>query len=231
MPFRSAVVIVVSALMFFSATVFAADADRSTSNEQETFKQLAEDLFELHQTIRATNLAPKIADHVIAHGKQTQFNVGTSDAGTNHVTRFYSGREIYVVSVKVYESGKKTLNVDHFMTNRQLDEYAHPADPIAEQLIMGTPKIYIESHFYDDDADGTIEIAQQFLKKDGPVYLGFSREERDLGVKAGVMQYTLDGDKVWEDTGWREATDEEIADARMEYTRRLGVIAEKFQIR
>ena len=97
---------------------------------------------------------------------------------------------------------------------------------------MGAPKIHIETHFYDDGASGIPHLVSQYVKKVGPVYDGFTREERDLGAKAGVTKYTLDRDQVneGEGTGWQKATDEEIAEAREEYAHRLGVIAKKFSI-
>ena len=217
-------------LSFVPKFAFADDIDRSKLNEQQTVEQLAKDLAGLHPVVVSVALTPKIADHVVAHGKQTLFNVGTSDAGTSHVVRFYTERAIYIVSVNVYESGKKALSIDYYLTNQRFTEYTHPADSVAEQLVMGTPKIHIENYFYDKNADGVLEMFGQYIKKVGSAYDGFTREERDLGTKAGVTSFTFDSDNVSEGAGWRKATDEEIADVRAEYAWRMEVIARQFGI-
>ncbi|MEK7118401.1 MAG: hypothetical protein AAB869_02215 [Patescibacteria group bacterium] len=231
MILRSVRIAVVFGLMFFAAVSSADGVDRSKLNERETVEQLGKDLAGLHDVVLTANFAPKIADHVVANGKKVRFNPGSKDEGTSYELRFYTEHDIYVLSVLEFDNGDpRIFNMSFYRTNQRFSEFSTLADQVADQLIWGMPKIIWEEHFSDTNADGSLEMLQTFVKEKDGAYPGFTREERNLGAKAGVTQELFSDGEVIEDGVRRKAIDEEVAEIRKEYAYHLRVIAQKFGI-
>ena len=105
------------------------------------------------------------------------------------------------------------------------DSLKTPADLISREFIYGKPGIIFEEHLYvPNRVDGKNDMFQQFMKKSGSAYMEFSREDRDLGEKAGVSEYLLDGGSVHEKSGWRKATADEVKEIEKNYLERLKII-------
>src|SRR3989338_4343390 len=223
--------LVFAVLCSFGLPVFASDeVDHSTLSREETIRELAKDLAEVQMTVEAMYFAPQIADHVVKHGNQVRFNVGNHDSGTAYKVRFYTRTDIYVVEVWQYDSGAKSLHINFYRTNQQFGEMSTYADAVADQLIWGTPKIIWEDHLADENADGTLELFQQSVKKDGNSFPGFTREERDLGEKAGVTQELFYDGEVSDRSIWKEPTEADRQEIREIYVGHLKEIAERFGI-
>ena len=156
------------------------------------------------------------------------------DEGTSYTYKYYFGYEIYELVVdeyKTYKNGQKTLTINHYLTNRPVGSLKNPADLVAYELMFGRAEINIEVHIYDRNIDMEVDIFQQNTKKQGPVYMGFTREERDLGEKAGVQKYLYEDRQESEQSGWKKASDETIIQITDEYGKYLFVISERLNIK
>ena len=96
--------------------------------------------------------------------------------------------------------------------------------------MYGRSEINIEEHLSDYGVDMEVDIYQQFTKKRGPTYLGFTREERDRGKKAGVQEYLFQDKSERTEKGWQKVSDKTIAEIADEYGKYLFVISEKLKI-
>lgn len=187
------------------------------------------------ESLSPQKLTSEIALYVMRNGVKTPFNVDSPDEGKKYAIRFYTkDREIYIVKVTVYNNGENwenALDISYYYTSQLFQDLSHPADPIANELISGTPKIIAEQHLYDEKMDGVIELFQEFTKhnKDG-LWEGFTREERELGEKAGVKDFLFENGSVKTKKGLRKPTRDESRSVHFEHGRRLERIAEEFKI-
>ena len=180
----------------------------------------------------AHDLAPKVADFVVANGKASAFNKGRLDEITRYSIRFYTDRDIYEVSVSVYKADERRgLSVAHYITNQHFQDFLTPADIVAHQLIWGRPMIYFETHLYDDRSTGDLSSYQQFTKKSDSAYEGFTREERDRGKKAGVREFMFfKAGKVLDGEKWKQPVRGQIDRLQEEYASYLIAIAKELKI-
>jgi|SRR3989344_832634 len=174
-------------------------------------------------------LIAKIERFIIAKGQSKAFNEGSADEGTTYSTRFYLENSIYEVEIFDYRNGKLSFSIGTWFATVNFDDIKTPADVIARGLIYGysRPRIWFESHLYvKDRKSGKLTIFQTFEKPLESGYVaGFTREERDLGKKAGVVNTILDDGEVSVDgSKWRKATAEELADANEIYLMHLKTV-------
>lgn len=176
-------------------------------------------------------LAQAITAHVILNGATHIFNGGTPNEGVAHVLQFYLERRIYQVEVSI-QSGKRELQIIHHHTNMDFAKLKTPADLVARELTWGPPKIIVEELLVDDNADGNVDMLQQFKRYANGEYRGFTRQERDRGEKAGVEQFLFQDGKIWMEKAkdWRRPTNAEFVDVGSTYdghlktiTRQLGI--------
>ena len=184
------------------------------------------------------NDAQKIANFVAKNGEKGTFNDGSKDEGISYTYKFYYWHEIYELEVTVYKEFKdrqKSLQISRYLTNRPVGSLKTPADLVAHELMYGRAEINIEEHISDFDIDMEVDILQQYTKKQGSVYMGFTREERDLGIispsATGVQEYWYEGRQEREPSGWKKASDKTVAQVADEYRKHLFVISERLKIK
>lgn len=158
------------------------------------------------------NLSQKVANLVTTEGGEL---------------RFFEGYSIYVLTTGTID--KKSLKIDYYSTNRRFSAGLSAKDEIAETLIMGTPKIFMEIHVWDSDTDGRVNGYQSFRKWNGPVLVGFSREERDSS-KSGVRENLVDGGMVWKSGQWVKASPKVLKDIQEEYEFLIKAAARHFNL-
>ncbi len=179
------------------------------------------------------NLAQKIANFIEKNGEKSTFNDGNEEEGVSYTYKHYFGYEIYELVVGKYKTHKdeqKILEINHYVTNRPVGLLKSPSDLVAHELMYGRAEIHIEEHIYDRNIDMEVDLLQQNTKKRGPVYMGFTREEKDLGEKAGVQKYLYEDKHEYEKSGWKKASDETVAQIADEYGKHLFVISERLKI-
>lgn len=141
-----------------------------------------------------------------------------------HVRAFTSFGRLYDLTAIVYNDGRRELKIYFYLTNYEF--VGRDADEmVADQLIWGPPKIHQEIHIWDYGVDETVDLYQMFSKQRGSVWGGFTREERDLGSKAGVKEYLYDHGEVYRERrfwwdGWSKASqweEEDIQDGYREH--------------
>lgn len=167
-----------------------------------------------------TNEAQKLANVIVAVGKTQRFNnVGSQDEGISYSHKLYIDSEIYEVKVLVYKNGQNSLHINHYLTNRSLEEMKTPADFVAQELMYGRSEIYIEEHISDYKVDMGVDIYQTFMKKKDGVYEGFTRAERDSKT-SGVQEYLYhDGREL--ENGKRKVATKKIVDEIAKYYKEL----------
>jgi hypothetical protein len=181
-------------------------------------------------------LAAKVADYVMDSvkfgGQSVVFNSGNSDEGEQIKLQFYTQNAVYIVTVYRYKNpsaGRQALNIDHYLTISPLLS-TRPGDLIADELINGRPKIYLEEHLYDGDLDGKVDIYQTFVKKRSTTFAGFTREERDR-PNGGVEQILFEDGKFVRKGKRIRATVQELKDVGDQYREQLEEIVKQLGIK
>ncbi|HXK40718.1 MAG TPA: hypothetical protein VJ046_01300 [Candidatus Paceibacterota bacterium] len=177
-----------------------------------------------------SGLSSEIADFVVQWGNSDGFNSRLPDEGLMYELKFFLGSEFYQVTVYQYNSGIRHLTLNYYLTNQIFDGRSSPAEFVARELMYGVPKIHLELHITDKNIDGTADVYQEFTKRIGPVYEGFTREERDRGKKAGVGEYLLLEGKVYRERRfrrdrWTTASEQERTEVRVSYEELLSKLA------
>ncbi len=176
-------------------------------------------------------LVPAIERIVMSWGQPQIFNQDSPDEGTSYTLWLYSRYSMYEVAVDDWKNGRRGLSIGHYKTNVDFGSMKSPADAVGRELIYGRGKIAIEEHMYTGRADGQLDMYQTFMKKRGPVFMGFTREERDLGEKAGVKQMIFDNGAIFENYKTRKADAEEIAELQSAYLENLKAILRQLKNR
>ena len=184
------------------------------------------------------NLAQKVANFVVQNGEKGGFNVGVDTEGVFYRYQFYKEHSIYEVELWIYNDKKiaaDLLNINHYVTNLFLETLKSPADLLANELKYGRHKINIEEYVSDTGIDAAVDIYQQFTKKNGFVFEGFTREERDLGItnpsKFGVKEYIFSNGKERLDKKWIDASDQTKKEIQKQYFEHLKTIASHLNIK
>lgn len=147
----------------------------------------------------SAELAPAVAQTISRRTAEFVINRGATTEGVAHETRLFQDTYFYDVAVDYFWIGYQYLTIHAYLTNRDFSELQSPADAVAEELSMGPPLVHFEQHFYDRGIDGTAEIYQDFSKRRGSTFDGFTRRERDLGKKAGVSEYLHSEGRAYRD--------------------------------
>ena len=170
------------------------------------------------------DLASKLADYVIHDYSilPAPFNIGLKDEGTEYKLRFFKDQgQFYEIEVWNYKNGRQILTLNYYMTNQRFKTLDSPADLVADELIWGTPKIYIEEHITDSDSTGNVYSYQLFTKKRDLTHDGFTKWDRDNPKRSGVREYLLVDGKVYIKNKTRKASVSEIAEAQEAYNSSL----------
>lgn len=158
-------------------------------------------------------MAQKITDFVVRNGVEEQLY----KEGVLYEMRFYKEDVIYEIRIRKGDLNKY-LGIAYYLTNRNFSKKRSAADNIADTLIWGVPSIWRELHLYDDGSDGTLDIFLELTKKPSPgVYDSFTREDRNLGKRAGIVEQLIHEGKTLGDNGWVEAPNEEKMRIQAEY--------------
>lgn len=176
------------------------------------------------------NTAQEVANLVAAKGSPVMVEWASEKNGhVRYCSRTYSdfGR-VYEVCLSVYHDGRRDLELDYYLTTRSLVNL-NPADVIADEIMSGRPKIHQEVHMNDFGVKGTVDIYQMFHKHNNGIWDGFTREERDLGEKAGVKEYLYDHGAIYQKRkfrkdGFRSASPEEKKEVQDDYQEHLGIV-------
>lgn len=173
----------------------------------------------------SAELALAVAQTLSRRTAEQVVNRGAATEGVLHKARLFHENYFYEVDTSFYWNGTKYLTISAYLTNRDFSELRSSTDAVAEELSMGAPLVHFEQYFYDRGIDGTAEVYQEFTKKRGPVYEGFTRRERDLGKKAGVSEYVQLEDRAYRDGKKLNLKKEEPQDVAETYSENLATIA------
>lgn len=156
------------------------------------------------------NIAHEVSALVIKKGTPRVYAKGSDVEVTIHKIRIYNETVIYEAEA-IKDPVGQHLKIDYYLTNRDFAG-ENITDVVADELIWGRPLIHHEINIYDKGITGIPEIFQMFSKSSGSVWEGFTREERNLGKKAGVQEYLYVQGRIfhqrrfWRD-GWVKASE------------------------
>jgi len=178
------------------------------------------------------NIAQEIGNSLVDIGNPIMFDWGSEKNGyVRYCSRIYDyfGR-IYEICFYVYHDGRRDLEIDYYLTTSNLVKL-NPADVVVNELIYGKPKITQEIHMNDFGVDGNLDIYQMFHKHRNSVWEGFTREERDLGKRAGVKEYLYHSGSIYHKKrflkdGWKSASEKEKKEVQNDYWDHIVLIKE-----
>ena len=139
--------------------------------------------------------------------------------------RFFKGDAFYSVKNR----GESNLKITYYLTNRDFPRKGKStADEVADTLIWGVPELYRELHLSDEGTDGTLDMFQEFSKPGNVqgAWDSFTREERDLGKRAGVKEYLVDKGEILKGNKWVDASEDEKTRIQKEYEFHLAELVE-----
>lgn len=186
------------------------------------------------------NTAQEIANFVVLNGESREVQVNTMLC-PSYKYYAWSVRGFYLLKIFDCDS-RSTLHIDYYFT--LINFQKNPKEIFAHVFIYGQLKHYKEYYFVDYDLnDNKLDMLQEFWKPAGPVLVSFSREERDMGKKAGIKEFLYSNGKILEEkrrmiffkkTSFRDATNGEEKEVQGFYKNTLediyGLIKKNYVI-
>lgn len=178
------------------------------------------------------NLAQKITNFVIDNGEflhsggSKQSLLGEAYYSYNYSYKIRKGCAIYYIRIEVENSGRKILHIIKYVTNLNFDDLKTPAD-LAEELILGSPKVYFAVRMQDNEIDQKIDVILELSKKG---LLGFTIDETNSFRESGIGREVFYNDRILRNGEWIDASPEEIDEAQNKYNEYLLWIATYLKI-